>query len=123
MAQRRHAAESAVAPLHGRRIQLVGYLVSASVDGRGVADHLLVPWAGACSHTPPPPMNQVVRVPADLGAPPHDRPVTLTGTIEVRPAEQQLFLRDGMVSVRSAYALQGAALVVVPTRDASSLGR
>jgi hypothetical protein len=126
IAQRRDAAETPVAAWQGRTVRLTGYLVPASADGRGVTDYLLVPWAGACSHTPPPPMNQIVRVRAEALALPHEdavarsgTPLTLTGTMEVRPVEQMLFFADGMVPIRSAYALQGAAVADGPAREAS----
>lgn len=120
MDQRRSNAETPVTGLDGQRVQLGGYLVpvsvsvSASASGQRVTDYLLVPWAGACSHTPPPPTNQIVRLrvaapglqlPQSLNT-----PVMVTGTLRIAPQEQSLFLADGQVSVRSAYAMDAAEL-------------
>lgn len=48
--------------LNGTRIRLPGYVVSldGSVDGQ--KEFLLVPYFGACIHSPPPPANQIVLV-------------------------------------------------------------
>jgi hypothetical protein len=48
--------------LNGARLRLPGYVVplDASVDGQ--KEFLLVPYFGACIHSPPPPANQIVHV-------------------------------------------------------------
>lgn len=51
--------------LAGRRVRLAGYVVPLDMGWGGMRDFLLVPYAGACIHTPPPPSNQVVHVTAD----------------------------------------------------------
>ncbi|HVE51785.1 MAG TPA: DUF3299 domain-containing protein, partial [Ramlibacter sp.] len=50
----------AVAELDGREVGLMGYVVP--LDGAASSTFLLVPYFGACIHTPPPPANQVVHV-------------------------------------------------------------
>jgi hypothetical protein len=62
MAERRARAEAVVQALDGQPLQLVGYLVPLTVEANLVRDFLLVPWSGACSHMPPPPPNQLLRV-------------------------------------------------------------
>lgn len=50
------------ASMAGRAVRLPGYLVPLEeVDGR-ISEFLLVPYFGACIHTPPPPANQIVHV-------------------------------------------------------------
>lgn len=51
-----------VAALDQQRIRLAGYIVPVAVHGEAVSEVLLVPYFGACIHTPPPPSNQVVHV-------------------------------------------------------------
>jgi hypothetical protein len=48
--------------MNGVRIRLAGFMVP--LDGaRGVvSEFLLVPYFGACIHTPPPPANQIIHV-------------------------------------------------------------
>ena len=48
--------------LDGTRIKLPGYLVPLEESAGGHTEFLLVPYFGACIHTPPPPANQIVLV-------------------------------------------------------------
>lgn len=51
-----------VPALAGNAIRLPGYLVPLDEDKEGLREFLLVPYFGACIHTPPPPANQIVHV-------------------------------------------------------------
>lgn len=51
-----------VPALDGASIKLPGYLVPLDESKAGIAEFLLVPYFGACIHTPPPPANQIVLV-------------------------------------------------------------
>ena len=44
------------------RIRIPGFVVPLDAEGETVHEFLLVPYFGACIHTPPPPANQVVHV-------------------------------------------------------------
>ena len=48
--------------LKGQRIRLPGYVVPLDLVGDKLQDFLLVPYFGACIHSPPPPANQIVHV-------------------------------------------------------------
>jgi len=48
--------------LEGAAVRLPGYVVPLEASGRGVKEFLLVPYFGACIHSPPPPSNQIVHV-------------------------------------------------------------
>jgi uncharacterized protein len=48
--------------LDGRSVRLKGYVVPIEFGWGGMREFLLVPYAGACIHTPPPPANQIVHV-------------------------------------------------------------
>lgn len=56
--------------LAGARVRLPGYVVPLDMVQGKVKEFLLVPYFGACIHTPPPPANQIVHVmlkePAEL---------------------------------------------------------
>ncbi len=60
----REAWDSAptVTALDGASIKLPGYLVPLDESKAGITEFLLVPYFGACIHTPPPPANQIVLV-------------------------------------------------------------
>lgn len=51
-----------VPTLAGRKVTLPGYVVPLETDKTGLTEFLLVPYFGACIHTPPPPANQIVHV-------------------------------------------------------------
>jgi hypothetical protein len=48
--------------LDGAAIKLPGYLVPLDESKAGITEFLLVPYFGACVHSPPPPANQIVLV-------------------------------------------------------------
>lgn len=55
--------------LQGSRVRLPGYVVPLEFSSRGIREFLLVPYFGACIHSPPPPANQIVLVSLPKAAP------------------------------------------------------
>jgi uncharacterized protein len=62
------AASPRLQSANGRRVRVAGYMVPLDDDAFEVTQFLLVPWAGACIHTPPPPPNQMIWVKTRAGA-------------------------------------------------------
>jgi hypothetical protein len=52
----------AVASLHGQNVRLPGFVAPLERSAKGISEFLLVPYFGACIHSPPPPANQIVHV-------------------------------------------------------------
>ncbi|HEX7866454.1 MAG TPA: DUF3299 domain-containing protein [Variovorax sp.] len=48
--------------LDGKAAKLAGFVVPLDNTQDGIREFLLVPYFGACIHTPPPPANQIVHV-------------------------------------------------------------
>jgi len=48
--------------LDGAYIRMPGYIIPFDISAEGVTRFMLVPYMGACIHTPPPPANQLVMV-------------------------------------------------------------
>ena len=48
--------------LNGERIRIPGFVIPLEKSGNKVSEFLLVPYFGACIHTPPPPPNQIIHV-------------------------------------------------------------
>jgi len=46
----------------GQRIKIAGYVVPLDANRDAQREFLLVPYFGACIHTPPPPANQIILV-------------------------------------------------------------
>jgi hypothetical protein len=64
MARMRKAWDNApVNPaLVGQVVRIPGYVVPLEEGKAGMTEFLLVPYFGACVHTPPPPSNQIIHV-------------------------------------------------------------
>ena len=48
--------------LHGAYVRIPGFIIPLELGSDGVTEFVLVPYVGACIHTPPPPPNQLVLV-------------------------------------------------------------
>ena len=48
--------------LDGAYIKMPGYILPIDLSSAGIISFVLVPYVGACIHTPPPPPNQLVFV-------------------------------------------------------------
>lgn len=51
--------------LNGAYVKLPGFIIPIDLSLMGVTSFVLVPYVGACIHTPPPPPNQLVHVTAE----------------------------------------------------------
>lgn len=107
--KRAHAMDST---LDGVSVRMPGYALPLEYDGEKVTEFLLVPWVGACIHTPPPPPNQIVYVALDEGVKIGGRfqPVWVTGKIAVGEVSKELYLVDGSSQIDIGYAIRGAAI-------------
>ena len=48
--------------LEGQTVRIPGFVVPLEEGKDGLKEFLLVPYFGACVHTPPPPANQIIHV-------------------------------------------------------------
>ncbi len=60
--KRRLQAQTANVDLNRKNIRMPGYLLPLEFKDKKVTEFLLVPWVGACIHSPPPQANQIVQV-------------------------------------------------------------
>jgi hypothetical protein len=98
-----------LARLNGQRVRLPGFIVPLEDFQDQAKEFLLVPYFGACVHTPPPPPNQMVLVkltggPKSLAL---FDPVWIEGVLEI----QQVSSPYGVVS----YRMRGER--IVPYRE------
>jgi hypothetical protein len=97
----------------GDTVEITGFLLPSDREGDFVHEFLLVPWAGACSHTPAPAPNQVLRV--HPGQPFLSEGiyevVTVTGRLSARRDLAQVFIFDGVTIVESAYTLDAISVI------------
>ena len=111
IAEKQRALAQAVNPsVDGQVVRLPGYVLPLEFSGKQVTEFLLVPWVGACIHTPPPPPNQIVHVVADK---PFDvsgmyDAVWVTGRMAARAGKKSLQLVDGAADIDIGYAIAAA---------------
>lgn len=93
-------------------IKLPGYVLPVDFDGTLVKSFLLVPFVGACIHTPPPPPNQIVFVEADKAFKSDEMfaPVWVTGQLAVGTGKKLLELVDGSNDVSFGYSLKATRI-------------
>ena len=104
------AAEAVVTELDSKEITMGGYLLPLEYVDTKVTEFLLVPWVGACIHTPPPPPNQIVHVVLDEDNAWESNglfaPVRVTGTIFTQASTRNLFLVDGSSDISIGYTMK-----------------
>lgn len=77
-----------VAALNGRYVRIPGFVVPLESDEGGMlTEFLLVPYYGACIHTPPPPPNQIVYITFDepINIESTYNPYWIIGTLSTTP--------------------------------------
>jgi hypothetical protein len=108
MTLRRAAATNVNESLVGETVRIPGYVVPLEFADQKTVEFLLVPTAGACIHTPPPPANQLVHVHYPQGVKLNGLydPVWVNGRIEAQRSVQGVRYVDGDASVESSYFMQ-----------------
>ena len=96
---RKQAATQGNESLDGSVVSLSGFIIPAPPDSDGFSTAYLVPERGMCSHMPPPPPNQMVRVRWQDEWRPRFiyEPVRLMGKLVIDPNEQSIVVVDGFV--------------------------
>jgi hypothetical protein len=109
---REQRARGVVDDLDGRQVSMPGYALPLEFSGTKLTEFLLVPWVGACIHTPPPPPNQIVYVKSEDGIEIQGRfsPVVVMGEMSVKPASKELFLVDGTAKIDIGYSVLANAV-------------
>ena len=75
--------------LDGAKIKISGFAIPLEMKGDKITEFLLVPYFGACIHTPPPPANQIIHVVSKkpLNSMRTMDAVTVSGTMGLNRAE------------------------------------
>jgi hypothetical protein len=98
--------------LNGSMVRIPGYLLPLEFEGDAASEFLLVPYVGACIHTPPPPPNQIIYLKVD---PPYRStglfdPVWVTGDMTTQGGSKDLTLFDGTLPIDVGYSINAANL-------------
>lgn len=109
IADRRYRNSAINSELDNQVVKLAGYLLPLDLSGNAVTDFLLVPYVGACIHTPPPPQNQIVHAisatPTPYEVDELFKPVSVTGKLTAKSLSKELFLTDGSSDIDIGYSL------------------
>ncbi|TCV71975.1 hypothetical protein EDE05_105260 [Neorhizobium sp. R1-B] len=99
----------------GRMVELTGFILPIDQDGDLVYEFMLVPWAGACSHSAPPPPNQLVHVVSDepFRMSRVYEVITVTGSLRPGLDKAQLFIMDGVRVLDYGYSMSSAKVTRV----------
>jgi uncharacterized protein len=111
IAEKKRAAASAVNPtIDGKLIRLAGYVLPLEFSGTKVSEFLLVPWVGACIHTPPPEPNQIVYVKPEKAFDIRRMfdAVWVTGRISASGSRRLVEIVDGSADVDVGYSLRAS---------------
>ncbi len=82
-----------VPELDGKRVRIPAYITPLEYsNSSAIREFLLVPYVGACIHTPPPPSNQIVYVKAEEAVELGNMydPIWATGVIRTETVESEL---------------------------------
>ncbi len=111
--ERRERAATAGNPhMDGQKVTVAGFAIPAPADADGQAVVYLVPERGMCSHMPPPPPNQMIRVRLTGDWTPSyiHEPVRLTGLLTIEPSEQQMIVVDGVMPMNATFKLDASGV-------------
>lgn len=100
-------------------ISIDGFLLPLDIESGKTSEFLLVPWAGACIHTPPPPPNQIVFVTMSESVDVRTRfqAVTIVGQLISEQGHRNLFLVDGSSMINTAYRMKGESVTDYKTSE------
>jgi hypothetical protein len=100
------------AELDGQTVRMPGYILPLEFSGKDITEFLLVPYVGACIHTPPPPPNQIVHVKSDkpIANVTVFSPVWVTGRLSAVSAKKSLSLVDGASEINVGYAIRASVV-------------
>ena len=106
-ALRQKQFEAVDTALNNTNIHIEGYLLPLNYVDNKTTEFLLVPWVGACIHTPPPPKNQLIYVYTNEGYEVKSRfqPVSVEGIIATQSRISTLYLVDGSDEISSGYSM------------------
>ncbi len=106
--RRRKAGTNGNPQFDGQTITLAGFAIPAPSDPDGRPVAYLVPERGMCSHMPPPPPNQMIRVRLNGDWTPSyfHEPVRLTGTLTIDPSVQNMMVVDGLMPMNATFQLE-----------------
>ncbi|WLI87217.1 DUF3299 domain-containing protein [Vibrio parahaemolyticus] len=106
-------ANAIIPDLQVNDMKLGGFLVPLEMEGLVGTQFILVPTAGACIHTPPPPANQTILVDFPEGYQMQSlyTPVWVEGDIKAGEISASVALSDGNQDIEIGYVIDASDIV------------
>lgn len=106
-------ANAIIPDLQVNDMKLGGFLVPLEMEGLVGTQFILVPTAGACIHTPPPPANQTILVDFPEGYQMQSlyTPVWVEGDIKAGGVSASVALSDGNQDIEIGYVIDASDIV------------
>ena len=81
-----------VAAMDGQTVKVPGFILPLEFEDTNISEFLLVPYFGACVHTPPPPANQIIHGKLDGSYAISElfEPVWISGKLNTLRSQQEL---------------------------------
>jgi hypothetical protein len=100
--------------LNNKQVKIPGFIVPLEINNTSISEFLLVPYFGACTHTPPPPANQIIYSKIESRYTLDDiyQPVWISGTMKTSRVTSQLneIGVPEAADIKSAYYMQVDAI-------------
>ncbi|MCG7522790.1 DUF3299 domain-containing protein [Ruegeria sp. Ofav3-42] len=109
--RRERAAKSGNPEVNGQQVTISGFAIPAPPNSDGTKMAYLVPQLGMCSHLPPPPPNQLVRLRLSEGESAvrlYER-MQVTGQIQIEQSSETVFVVDGLQKMEATWSLEVAS--------------
>lgn len=113
--QRESASIAIVEDLLNTKVAITGFVLPLEIKGTTTDEFLLVPWVGACIHTPPPASNQIIYIKLK-------QPITINGMYDASKIKgilrsdqknNSVFMMDGNGDVGSSYTIDNVTAEVI----------
>jgi len=105
--RRERAATAGNKDVDGREVVLSGFVIPAPPDTDGSATAYLVAERGMCSHMPPPPPNQMIRLRLPDNWRPRSlyEPARVSGLLSIEPTTRTVPVVDGLVPMHATFTM------------------
>ncbi|TDR77197.1 DUF3299 domain-containing protein [Photobacterium lutimaris] len=109
-------ATSPTVELDDQFVKIAGFITPLAFTDNKVTEFFLVPSAGSCIHTPPPPPNQIIYVKTNDGFELESihHPVWVTGQLQIENVNKTVEYSDGVSGVQSLYKLYEVSIEKYP---------
>lgn len=94
----------------GKKIKISGFMIPLDYSSKTLKEFLLLPYYPSCSHVPPPPANQIIKVNIKKGAKHSYYPVTVEGIVQLIKKSKKVspdpYLPEGVFEMEASKVIE-----------------